>query len=83
MPPANQAAGMNDTPGISDWFNSLPLITRYWFGGAAEPVAGDEREGVEPVGYARGVVHPGGLVGRRHGDENDLLRTAATVVRLY
>jgi len=35
MPPANQAAGMNDTPGISDWFNSLPLITRYWFGGAA------------------------------------------------
>ena len=34
MPPANQAAGMNDTPGISDWFNSLPLITRYWFGAA-------------------------------------------------
>lgn len=43
-------------------------------GGAAEPVAGDEREGVEPVGYARSVVHPGGLVGRRHGDENDLLQ---------
>jgi len=34
MPPANQAAGMNDTPGITDWFNSLPLITRYWFGAA-------------------------------------------------
>mmetsp|Transcript_4003 Transcript_4003/g.8537 ORF Transcript_4003/g.8537 Transcript_4003/m.8537 type:complete len:297 (-) Transcript_4003:411-1301(-) len=35
MPPANQAAGMNDAPGITDWFNSLPPITRYWFGGAA------------------------------------------------
>ena len=35
-------------------------------GGAPEPVPGDEGEGVEPVGYARGVVHPGGLVGGRH-----------------
>ena len=34
--------------------------------GTTEPVAGDEWEGVEPVGYARGVVHPGGLVGGRH-----------------
>lgn len=34
--------------------------------GTTKPVAGDEWEGVEPVGYARGVVHPGSLVGGRH-----------------
>lgn len=35
MPPHQQAHGINDAPGITDWFYSLPPITRYWFGGAA------------------------------------------------
>lgn len=34
MPPANNVQGADDTGGPQDWFKSLPLVTRYWFGGA-------------------------------------------------
>ena len=34
MPPANNVQGIDDTGGPQAWFQSLPLVTRYWFGAA-------------------------------------------------
>jgi len=29
----NNVGGINDNPGPTEWFRSLPVITQYWFGG--------------------------------------------------
>lgn len=34
MPPANNVQQIDDGGGPQEWFKSLPLVTRYWFGGA-------------------------------------------------
>ncbi|KAL7545696.1 hypothetical protein ACHAWF_009046, partial [Thalassiosira exigua] len=34
MPPANNVQQIDDTGGPQAWFQSLPLVTRYWFGSA-------------------------------------------------
>eukprot|EP01082_Thalassiosira_pseudonana_P004719 g4348.t1 g4348 contig15:842547-843389(-) len=34
MPPANNVQQIDDTGGPQAWFQSLPLVTRYWFGAA-------------------------------------------------
>lgn len=34
MPPANNIQQIDDTGGPQAWFQSLPLVTRYWFGAA-------------------------------------------------
>ena len=32
--PANNVQGLDDGGGPQAWFQSLPLVTKYWFGGA-------------------------------------------------
>lgn len=34
MPPPHNVQGLDDTGGPQAWFQSLPLVTRYWFGAA-------------------------------------------------
>lgn len=34
MPPANNVQGVDDGGGPQAWFQSLPVVTRYWFGAA-------------------------------------------------